>query len=193
MFLRQLFKNKLQKRAVLVLSLMFISALMLAACAPVTPADVDSPGSDSDMADPSPSPQDIEPAKPSPTQPPRDLPPGRELVPGAGTPSLPETPVIGEVPDSLLAEMYAFMENDMGLDPALFTLVRAEFVTWSDGSLDCPQPGMMYTMALVEGYWVQVMVGEQLVDFRATQNGGFRICEQSDFTPPLRPESTPNQ
>jgi hypothetical protein len=33
-------------------------------------------------------------------------------------------------------------------------VVRAERVTWSDGSLGCPQPGMMYTQALVNGYRV---------------------------------------
>lgn len=33
-------------------------------------------------------------------------------------------------------------------------LTRAEQVTWSDGALGCPQPGMMYTQALVPGYRV---------------------------------------
>jgi hypothetical protein len=33
-------------------------------------------------------------------------------------------------------------------------LVRAEQVTWSDGSLGCPQPGTMYTQALVPGFRV---------------------------------------
>ena len=31
-------------------------------------------------------------------------------------------------------------------------LTRAEQVTWGDGSLGCPQPGMSYTQALVPGY-----------------------------------------
>lgn len=32
------------------------------------------------------------------------------------------------------------------------TFVSLEMVTWPDGSLGCPEPGMMYTQALVEGY-----------------------------------------
>jgi len=32
-------------------------------------------------------------------------------------------------------------------------IVRAEAVVWNDGSLGCPEPGMMYTQALVNGYW----------------------------------------
>ena len=31
-----------------------------------------------------------------------------------------------------------------------------ESVTWSDGSLGCPEPGMMYTQALVRGYRIRV-------------------------------------
>ena len=33
-------------------------------------------------------------------------------------------------------------------------LASAEQVTWSDGSLGCPQPGRVYTQMLVEGYRV---------------------------------------
>jgi hypothetical protein len=187
MLFRPSFPNKLQKPTLMAVSIVFILTLVLAACAPVTPAGSDSPGTEPEEVEPSPSTPLGDPAVPTPTMPPRDLPPGRELAPGAGTPQIPETPIIGEVPEDLLAEMYAYMQDDMGLDPAQFTLVRAESVIWPDGSLGCPQPGMMYTMALVEGYWVQVMVGEELVDFRASQNGGFQLCEQSEFLPSLRP------
>jgi len=31
-------------------------------------------------------------------------------------------------------------------------LEQAENVTWSDGALGCPEPGMFYTQALVPGY-----------------------------------------
>ena len=33
-------------------------------------------------------------------------------------------------------------------------LIRDEAVTWSDGSLGCPQPGEYYTQVLVPGYWI---------------------------------------
>lgn len=31
-------------------------------------------------------------------------------------------------------------------------VVEARFVTWPDGAVGCPKPGMMYTQALVPGY-----------------------------------------
>lgn len=38
-----------------------------------------------------------------------------------------------------------------GADAEAITVVLIEEVTWRDGSLGCPQPGMLYTQALVEG------------------------------------------
>jgi hypothetical protein len=39
----------------------------------------------------------------------------------------------------------------LGVDPEELEVVSFEEVTWPDGSLGCPQPGMSYTQALVEG------------------------------------------
>lgn len=39
----------------------------------------------------------------------------------------------------------------LNLPPDQIEVVSEEEVTWPDGSLGCPQPGMMYTMALVDG------------------------------------------
>ena len=35
-------------------------------------------------------------------------------------------------------------------------VLTVESVTWSDGSLGCPEPGMMYTQALVRGHRIRV-------------------------------------
>jgi hypothetical protein len=39
-------------------------------------------------------------------------------------------------------------------------VVQAEAVTWPDGALGCPEPGIVYTQALVPGYWVVVEAEE---------------------------------
>jgi hypothetical protein len=38
------------------------------------------------------------------------------------------------------------------IDQGEISLVLAEPVTWNDGSLGCPQPGMVYPQVLVDGY-----------------------------------------
>ncbi len=68
---------------------------------------------------------------------------------------------------------------------AALTLVRAQAVTWSDGSLGCPEPGMSYTQALVEGYWIVLDAGDQTLDYRASASGAFKLCPDSMGVPPV--------
>ena len=56
-------------------------------------------------------------------------------------------------------------------------VTKAEAVTWPDGSLGCPEPGMFYTQALVDGYWIVVEAGGQALDYRVSGGGNFRICD----------------
>jgi hypothetical protein len=57
------------------------------------------------------------------------------------------------------------------------TLVRADQITWPDGSLGCPQPGEMYTQSLVAGYWIVFRANNETFDFRVATNGSFHRCE----------------
>jgi hypothetical protein len=86
-------------------------------------------------------------------------------------------PVTGEVPGRLLDTILADAAARSTLEPGAFTVVRAEAVTWSDGSLGCPQPGMMYTQTPVDGYWVVLQQGDQTFDYRARESGFFFLCE----------------
>ncbi|MCO5176188.1 MAG: hypothetical protein M9890_04330 [Thermomicrobiales bacterium] len=44
-------------------------------------------------------------------------------------------------------------------------VVRAERVTWPDGSVGCPRPGMRYTQALVPGCFVQLRAQGRLWNY----------------------------
>jgi len=63
-------------------------------------------------------------------------------------------------------------------------IVRAESVVWNDGSLGCPEPGMMYTQAFVNGYWVVIDAAGQNYDFRVGSRGNFRLCPPGQGHPP---------
>ena len=56
------------------------------------------------------------------------------------------------------------------------SLVSAEAVTWSDGSLGCPVPGRMYTMALVPGYRIRIRSGGEDLDYHAGKRGKPMLC-----------------
>jgi hypothetical protein len=103
--------------------------------------------------------------------------------PVRSAPSLPgippsDVPVIGEVPGDILSRILADAAERTGVDVDDIEVVQAEATTWSDGSLGCPEPGMVYTQALVDGYHVIVEAGGEELDFRVTGNGGFMLCEQ---------------
>lgn len=66
--------------------------------------------------------------------------------------------------------------DDTGIPPGEFEVETAAEVTWSDGSLGCPQPGQAYTQALVDGYWVVLSHGSDIYDYRAGSDGEFRLC-----------------
>ena len=63
-----------------------------------------------------------------------------------------------------------------GVARANLEVESAMSVTWADGSLGCPQPGMNYTMALVPGYRIRVRAGDDLLDYHASQRGYFVLC-----------------
>jgi hypothetical protein len=87
--------------------------------------------------------------------------------------------VIGEVPEAILGPILDDAAAATGLDPADIEVVRAESVTWPDGSLGCPEPGMMYTQALVDGYQVVLDADGEELDYRVGESGAFRICVDS--------------
>lgn len=70
-------------------------------------------------------------------------------------------------------------------------LTRAEQVTWQDGALGCPEPGMMYTQALVPGFRVvaKTTAGELL--YHTDSGGNLRNCrvQEGPELPQPPPES----
>jgi hypothetical protein len=85
---------------------------------------------------------------------------------------------VTEAPDGVLAPVVADAATRAGSDTSAVSVVSAEPADWSDGSLGCPEPGVLYTQALVSGWRIVVRVGDQEVDYRVTGPGAFRICER---------------
>jgi len=81
-------------------------------------------------------------------------------------------PTLASITDAVLADA----AQRTGLDRTGLKAESAIAVTWADGSLGCPEPGMNYTMALVPGYRIGVRAGEQLLDYHASRRGYFVLC-----------------
>lgn len=53
-------------------------------------------------------------------------------------------------------------------------------VTWNDGSLGCPQKGMDYTQALVDGELLMLRVEQALFQYHSARGGPFTYCANPD-------------
>lgn len=93
--------------------------------------------------------------------------------------SMPDAPA--NIPDRIWAGIIDELADLEDSDEAP-TVVTAEAVTWSDGSLGCPQPDMGYTQALVPGYRVVIEVDGEELHFHASESGTVILCD--DPQPP---------
>ena len=80
--------------------------------------------------------------------------------------------------------------HQTGIAISMLKVVAAHAVTWSDGSIGCPQPGMMYTQALVPGYRIRILAGEQDLDYHSSLRGEPFLCPAERATDPLPDQST---
>jgi hypothetical protein len=138
--------------------------------APVEPGD--------DAADETPTTTEspLKPATTKPAEPDEPVPadPGDELV----------TPPAIEHPNSQVVIAMTDLAGRLGVAADSIDVVSVEEVTWPDGSVGCPQPGMRYTQALVNGSRIVLRVDG--VDYQYNSGGGrepFYCAEPGDPVP----------
>lgn len=115
--------------------------------------------------------------------------PNESMTPSVETPAATSTPeksrFESQVPAAILDRVVDEAVKLASVPRERLLIVRAQAVTWNDGSLGCPEPGMQYTQALVSGYWVVINAAGQTYDFRAGRDGNFRLCPEGRGRPPL--------
>lgn len=89
-----------------------------------------------------------------------------------------ETPILssGEVPQEFFDAVLDDLLTQTGGARSDVEVIQAESVTWNDGSLGCPQPGVMYTQAIIDGYQVQFRLDGQTYDYHLSDRGAFVLC-----------------
>lgn len=63
-------------------------------------------------------------------------------------------------------------------------ILAVDAVTWADGSLGCPEPGMLYTQALVRGYRIEVDAAGATLVYHAGAQNRFLHCPPERAQPP---------
>ena len=103
-----------------------------------------------------------------------DAPPPVELVP-----TLNSSAVTGEVPAEIMTAIFADLTASQNVDQAAISVIQAEATVWNDGALGCPQPGEVYTQAIVNGYLIVLAVDGRTYNYHAAENGYFVLCQNN--------------
>ena len=92
-------------------------------------------------------------------------------------------PTVREMTDDPVALARADLADRLGVAPETIELVERSEVTWRDGSLGCPQPGMAYTQALVNGSRIVLRHGGVDYHYHSGRGRGPFYCANPQ--PPL--------
>lgn len=103
-----------------------------------------------------------------------------------------ESPAAGEpvataaIPREVRRAVVADAAKRFGVAESSVVLTGAEQVTWSDGSLGCPEPGRLYTQMLVPGFRVQAKTQEGQLTYHTDSRGNALTCGPSGTNPASR-------
>jgi len=182
------------RRKCTLLCLFSLLALALGAC--VTPAaPANSPaatpgepgptatagGSPTPTEPPAPLATDTAPASTATPRQPASPTPGLTVAPltgsGPGTGNATPEPAIEPGTQPVIAQAQADLARRLQVNADQITVLSAQSVTWPDGSLGCPRPGMSYTQVTVDGILIRLRAGNQVYEYHG---GGGRppfVCE----------------
>jgi hypothetical protein len=89
------------------------------------------------------------------------------------------------VPKDLIATATSDAARRASVSRDAVEVVSAAPVTWPDGALGCPQPGMTYTQALVPGYRIVLRAGGKEFNYHVGGRGGPMFCPPERVTAPV--------
>ncbi|MGH3354012.1 MAG: hypothetical protein ACRDPS_25340 [Nocardioides sp.] len=108
--------------------------------------------------------------------------------PGANVSDVPTSSSPTPNEDPKVAEAIADLSERQGVKSEEITVVSNDEVTWRDGSLGCPEPGKMYTMALTDGVRVVLEAAGKQYEYHGGKTGSVTFCE--DPQPPVPDKSS---
>ena len=82
------------------------------------------------------------------------------------------------LPVGLYDDIVADLADHLGASLDEVGVIRAEAAIWNNGALGCPTPGVEYSQAQVDGYWVILLVDDLEYDYRIGENESFFLCDR---------------
>lgn len=85
--------------------------------------------------------------------------------------------------DHLTQLAIADLAQRLELEPNLVNGIETQPVIWSDYSLGCPQPGVMYAQVRVAGYLIELEANGEIYKYHTDANRQVIFCEENDIKP----------
>ena len=73
----------------------------------------------------------------------------------------------------------ADLATRLSIDASGITTISAKGVTWPDGSLGCPQPGMVYTQVTVDGALIELGAGGATYSYHSGGSRAPFLCQKT--------------
>jgi hypothetical protein len=80
----------------------------------------------------------------------------------------------------VVADAVRDLARRLSVEQSQITVVSAEEVTWRDGSMGCPRPGMMYPQVLTDGSRVVLEAQGQRYEYHAGGRRSAFLCENPE-------------
>jgi hypothetical protein len=94
-------------------------------------------------------------------------------------------PADGGIPPELTDEARQLLEEALedaaqraGVATAEVRLAEVEEVEWRDGSLGCPEPGMMYPQVIIPGFRFVIEAGSETYNYHSDMGSRVILCER---------------
>jgi len=91
-------------------------------------------------------------------------------------PSIHSTPTISDL-QSLIEKAKTDLAQRLSISIDQINGIEAKAVVWSNSSLGCPQPGMVYAEVLTPGYLILVNANGQDYEYHAGKGADIFYCE----------------
>lgn len=77
---------------------------------------------------------------------------------------------------SLVEKAKEDLAGRLSVPASQIDVLEARDVVWSDSSLGCPQPGMLYMQALTPGYLIKLLANGREYEYHAGRNRKVFLC-----------------
>jgi hypothetical protein len=79
----------------------------------------------------------------------------------------------------LVDQAVADLAMRLKVDESKIVAVSAQSMSWPDGSLGCPQPGMAYTQVMVDGVLIQLNVNGTTYSYHSGGSRAPFLCQKT--------------